>query len=118
MPAYASTSGDSCDRSPRPGSGSPRVWVTRRLPLTRPDIDNGGPLNRHVSPAQVLASSHTKDPGLTGRGLRYGGLPPVAEATRSGLTDAGHDLSHAVVSRPDSRRPHVADVRTGGRAEE
>ena len=70
----------------------------------------------HVNPAQVPGSSDTQEPGLPGSATRHAGLPPAAETTRSGQTETRHP-SHAAVSRVNSRRSHVADVRSANSPE-
>jgi UDP-N-acetyl-D-glucosamine dehydrogenase len=64
----------------------------------------------HVSPASVSASSHTQGLNVLVIGHGYVGLPLAADATRSGLTVVGYDISPAVVSGLNSGWSHIADV--------
>lgn len=73
----------------------------------------GEALNSHVSAAQIQASSGTNCPDLLVLGLGYVGLQLAAEASRSGLTVTGYDVSHSVVGELLAGRSHVADVSAG-----
>ena len=61
-------------------------------------------------PALTPGSSLLRDPDLLVIGLGYVGLPLAAEAARCGLTVAGYDPDHAVVSGLNAGRSHVGDV--------
>jgi UDP-N-acetyl-D-glucosamine dehydrogenase len=67
-------------------------------------------LNSRFSPGQVPTSSRSHDPDVLVIGLGYVGLPLAAEATRSGLTVVGYDISPAVVSGLNSGESHISDV--------
>jgi UDP-N-acetyl-D-glucosamine dehydrogenase len=67
-------------------------------------------LNSHVSAVQVPILSGLQAPDALVIGLGYVGLPLAAEATRSGLTVVGYDVSPAVVSGLNSGSSHIGDV--------
>ena len=60
--------------------------------------------------ARTRGSSSLCDPDLLVIGLGYVGLPLAAEAARCGLTVAGYDPDHAVVSGLKVGLSHVGDV--------
>ena len=61
-------------------------------------------------PALTPGASLLRDPDLLVIGLGYVGLPLAAEAARRGLTVAGYDPDHTVVSGLNAGLSHVGDV--------